>query len=78
MKRAALALMLIGLSAGPAFAQGNGKNKNKAVKAVPPGQMPPAGLCRVWYDGVPPGRQPGVTSCSEAVASWCSPRSCGR
>jgi hypothetical protein len=66
MTRAALALILISLSAGPALAQGNGKNKNKAVKAVPPGQMPPAGLCRVWYEGVPPGRQPGVTSCSEA------------
>jgi hypothetical protein len=66
MKRAALALILIGLSAGPAFAQGNGKNKNKAVKAVPPGQMPPAGLCRVWYDGVPPGRQPAPTNCNEA------------
>ncbi len=64
MKRAALALILIGLSAGPAFAQGNGKNKNKAVKAVPPGQMPPAGLCRVWYDGVPPDvsrRRPTAT-----------------
>lgn len=66
MKRAALALILVGLSVGPAFAQGNGRNKNKAVKAVPPGQMPPAGLCRVWYEGVPPGRQPAPTNCNEA------------
>lgn len=28
--------------------------------------MPPAGLCRVWYDGVPPGRQPRATDCAEA------------
>jgi hypothetical protein len=66
MKRTAVALILIGLSAGPAFAQGNGKNKNKAVRNIPPGQMPPAGLCRVWYDGVPPGRQPAPTNCNEA------------
>ena len=63
MKRAALALILVAMTAGPAFAQGKGKNKQKAV---PPGHVPPAGLCRVWYEGVPPGRQPGPTSCYEA------------
>jgi hypothetical protein len=62
MKRAALALILVGLTAGPALAQGRGKNK----QSVPPGHLPPAGLCRVWYDGVPPGRQPAPTSCYEA------------
>lgn len=63
MKHAALALILVGLTAGPALAQGRGNNKQKAV---PPGHVPPAGLCRVWYDGVPPGRQPDATSCYEA------------
>ena len=63
MKRAALALILVAVTAGPAFAQGKGKNKQKAV---PPGHVPPAGLCRVWYDGVPPGRQPAPTDCNEA------------
>ena len=63
MKRAALALILVAITAGPALAQGKGKNKQKAV---PPGHVPPAGLCRVWYDGVPPGRQPAPTSCYEA------------
>lgn len=62
MKRAALVLMMTGLVASPAFAQGRGKNK----QGVPPGHLPPAGLCRVWYDGVPPGRQPRPTSCYEA------------
>jgi len=28
--------------------------------------MPPAGLCRVWYDDVPPGHQPSPTSCRDA------------
>jgi hypothetical protein len=62
MNRAALALILVAVTAGPALAQGRGKNK----QGVPPGHLPPAGLCRVWYDGVPPGRQPAPTSCYEA------------
>ena len=33
---------------------------------IPPGQMPPAGLCQVWIDGVPPGRQPRPTDCATA------------
>ena len=28
--------------------------------------MPPAGLCRIWIDGVPPGRQPAPTDCATA------------
>ncbi|MEZ5285220.1 MAG: hypothetical protein R2712_10510 [Vicinamibacterales bacterium] len=36
------------------------------AQRVPPGHMPPPGMCRVWYDNVPPGRQPGVTTCREA------------
>ena len=62
MKRAALALILVGLTAGPALAQGRGRNK----QGVPPGHLPPEGLCRVWYDDVPPGQQPPPTSCYEA------------
>lgn len=33
---------------------------------VPKGHLPPRGMCRVWIDGVPPGHQPPVTSCSQA------------
>lgn len=33
---------------------------------VPPGQMPPSGMCRIWIDGVPPGRQPAPTDCNTA------------
>jgi hypothetical protein len=33
---------------------------------VPPGQVPPAGMCRIWIDGVPPGRQPAPTDCTTA------------
>lgn len=47
--------------ASPAVAQGRG-NSGK----VPPGHLPPAGMCRVWIDGVPPGRQPAPTDCATA------------
>lgn len=67
MKSAALALILFGLTASPALAQGRGRN----AQGIPPGHLPPEGLCRVWYDGVPPGRQPRPTNCyqAERVAS---------
>jgi hypothetical protein len=50
--------------AEPAAAQGKGKWKQ--VQKVPPGHLPPAGMCRVWIDGVPPGRQPEPTDCRTA------------
>jgi hypothetical protein len=34
---------------------------------VPPGFYPPAGMCRVWIDGVPAGQQPAPTDCASAV-----------
>ena len=34
---------------------------------VPPGYAPPAGMCRIWIKGVPPGQQPAPTDCSSAV-----------
>ena len=36
---------------------------------VPPGQLPPDGMCRIWIDGVPPGQQPAPTDCQTAVAT---------
>ena len=62
MRRIALIVLFGGLVATPAFAQGRGRN----AQGIPPGHLPPDGLCRVWYDGVPPGRQPRPTSCYEA------------
>jgi len=34
---------------------------------VPRGLRPPAGMCRVWIDNVPPGRQPAPTDCANAI-----------
>jgi hypothetical protein len=44
------------------------ESKQKKDK-IPPGQLPPAGMCRIWIDGVPPGRQPAPTDCQTAVAN---------
>jgi hypothetical protein len=35
----------------------------KRTLKVPPGQYPPEGQCRVWVDGVPPGRQHAPAQC---------------
>lgn len=53
-------LAVIALFGSTAQAQGRGPTK------VPPGQMPRAGQCRVWYDGRPPGKQPAATDCATA------------
>jgi hypothetical protein len=33
------------------------------VLFVPPGQMPPDGLCRIWIPDRPPGQQPNAAQC---------------
>lgn len=38
---------------------------------IPPGHLPPRGLCRVWYPGTPPGHQPPPTDCDSAY--WYAP-----
>ncbi len=44
-----------------------GRSDNERGTArVPRGHLPPRGMCRVWIDGVPPGRQPAPTSCANA------------
>lgn len=34
---------------------------------VPPAYRPPAGMCRIWIQGVPPNQQPAPTDCVTAV-----------
>lgn len=43
-------------------ARGRAEPRARSVR-VPPGHYPPAGQCRIWYEGVPPGHQPAPTSC---------------
>jgi hypothetical protein len=61
----------IGIIAGAALvvATAGAGAQNRGPANIPPGFMPPAGMCRVWYDGVAPGRQPAPTTCQNARAS---------
>ncbi len=34
---------------------------------VPEAFAPPAGLCRLWIEGVPPSQQPAPTDCAVAI-----------
>ena len=61
LRIAALTALVLGVLVSPAAAQrGQGPNK------VPRGHYPPRGMCRIWFDGVPPGRQPAPTDCETA------------
>ncbi len=64
MNRITLTLSIAAIAAisAPLSAQGRGRNS----QGIPPGQMPPAGMCRIWIDGVPPGHQPRATDCATA------------
>lgn len=65
MRKAAFALILLAAVAGSSEAQGRGRGHARS-QGIPPGQMPRAGECRVWYDNLPPGRQPAPTNCDQA------------
>lgn len=65
MRTAAATLIVFALAAGSLEAQGRGRSRANS-QGIPHGHLPAAGECRVWYDGVPPGRQPRPTSCREA------------
>ena len=50
-------------------------DEDRSQLRVPPGHLPRAGQCRVWFPGRPPGQQPKAGSCAgiERVApagSW--------
>jgi hypothetical protein len=53
------------LSAAPLSAQWGIFGRSSSSN-VPQGHMPSRGMCRVWIDGVPPGRQPRQTDCRTA------------
>ncbi len=43
------------------------KNEKDAKSEIPKEYLPPAGMCRVWVEGVPPNQQPAPTDCAAAV-----------
>ena len=65
LARGAVAAALGVVLAGPAGAQ----TRQVADTLVPPGFRPPAGMCRVWVDGVPAQQQPAPTDCQTAMRS---------
>jgi hypothetical protein len=62
MKLSVVAIMaLVALGSPKALAaQGQGKE-------IPASERPPAGMCRIWLDGVPAAQQPAPTDCASAV-----------
>ena len=44
-----------------------GLPKRQQQSKVPPAYRPPAGMCRIWIEGVPANQQPAPTDCVTAV-----------
>ncbi len=63
MYRLALAILIVFAAALPAAAKDDDRNKHKAYH-VPPGHMPPPGMCRIWFPDRPPGHQPAPGACN--------------
>jgi hypothetical protein len=40
---------------------------NEKRTEIPTEQRPPAGMCRIWLDGVPASQQPAPTDCATAI-----------
>jgi hypothetical protein len=65
--RASSVILTIAVMATATTADAQGRGRARGNQGVPPGQMPPAGMCRIWIDNVPPGHQPAPTDCETAV-----------
>ena len=63
---ATIAALLTTATANRAWAQSS-KNDKDAKGEIPKEYLPPAGMCRVWVDGVPANQQPAPTDCATAV-----------
>jgi hypothetical protein len=58
------AALIIGLVA---FASPRALDAQARPKEIPASSRPPAGMCRIWLDGVPAAQQPAPTACASAV-----------
>jgi hypothetical protein len=68
------AMVALTVSAGVAEAQRpvpakpqTQQQSSRRDQIVPPGFYPPAGMCRIWINGVPAAQQPAPTDCASAV-----------
>ncbi len=73
MDKLFLAFVVIALAAatpGEAAAQGSPRDRDRErdeQPQVPSRYRPPAGMCRIWLEGVPASRQPAPTDCITAL-----------
>ena len=67
----AAGVLAAGSPANAQFPQGlpqlPGLPKRQQQSKVPPAYRPPAGMCRIWIEGVPANQQPAPTDCVTAV-----------
>jgi hypothetical protein len=63
MNRHLTAILLAAAAAAPL------RGQSTRADSVPTGYQPPAGMCRVWVDGVPAAQQPAPTDCNSAMRS---------
>jgi hypothetical protein len=59
----------IALSGALLLASSPAQAQMRRSSSIPSTEMPPAGLCRIWIDGVPASRQPAPTDCTTARAN---------
>ncbi|MFO0072596.1 MAG: hypothetical protein ACK55A_10940, partial [Gemmatimonas sp.] len=65
---AAVSLALaLPLAQASAQSRDRDKDRESDKTGVPREYLPPAGMCRVWIDGVPAQQQPAPTDCASAV-----------
>lgn len=57
----------VGLAAFNNTAGAQGFAPRSRQVPVPQRYRPPAGMCRIWLDSVPPNRQPAPTDCASAI-----------
>ena len=68
MKLSAVLFVALAAFASPSLAGAQGRgNKSQGKDDIPANMRPPAGMCRVWLDDVPPAQQPAPTDCPTAV-----------
>ena len=62
----AITVAVVAFASPSAVSAQQGKTKTQKAD-IPAAARPPAGMCRIWLDNVPPAQQPAPTDCATAV-----------
>lgn len=62
-----VATLVLAVPASAQAVRGQGQEKDDRSDTVPAAYRPPAGMCRVWVEKVPPPQQPAPTDCATAI-----------